>query len=120
MIVQRYLRPLLLLFLDIFLFIDSGHKLKVLGSISANTGIAFQCNIAVAVAHILHGVTITSSPGSMPTAPTAAIKPEVHELTVTACFTLKYFSQFLSNFGQISHPKNLHPNFLKIVIRHQI
>jgi len=30
-------------------------------------------------------------------APTAVIKPEVQELTETACFTPKYFSQALSN-----------------------
>ena len=34
--------------------------------------------------------TITSSPGSIPIAPTAAINPDVHEFTVTACFTPKY------------------------------
>ena len=61
-------------------------------SISTNIGIAFQCNIAVALALIVHGVTIISSPGSIPIAPTAAISPEVHELTVTACLTPKYFS----------------------------
>ena len=36
-----------------------------------------QCNIDVAVATIVHGVTITSSPGSIPIAPTAATSPEV-------------------------------------------
>ncbi len=56
---------------------------------SAKTGIPFQCNIAVTVAHIVHGVTMTSSPGSMPIAPTAAIKPDVQEFTDMQCLTLK-------------------------------
>ena len=64
---------------------------------SANTGIAFQCKIAVALALIVHGVTMISSPGSIPMAPTAEIRPDVQEFTVTACFTPKYSAHFLSN-----------------------
>ena len=58
----------------------------------------------VTVAHIVNGVPITSSPGSKPIDPTAVISPEVQELTVTACLTLKYFSHALSNFCTCSPP----------------
>ena len=71
--------------------------LKVSSSISTNTGMAFQCNIAVAVAHIVQGVTITAY-GSIPIAPTAQIKPDVQELTLTAYLTLKYSSHAFSNY----------------------
>ena len=73
----------------IFDSIDFGSRQNVFLSMSAKTGIAFQCNIAVALALIVHGLTITSSPGSIPIAPMAAISPEVHELTTMACLTLK-------------------------------
>ena len=69
--------------------IETGSRQKVSRSMSANTGMAFQCRMAVALAAMVQGLTITSSPGSMPTAPTAATKPEVHELKVTACLTPK-------------------------------
>ena len=71
-----------------FFFISCGSMQKVFSSISAKTGMQFQCNIAVAVAHIVHGVTMISSPGSTLRLPTAAINPEVHELTEIAYFTL--------------------------------
>ena len=48
-----------------------------------------EFRIAVAEADIVQVLTITSSPGSRPRAPTAAIKPEVQEFTEIACFTLK-------------------------------
>ena len=48
---------------------------------SANTGIAFHCSIDVAVAHIVQGLTIISSPGSIFNEPIATVKPEVQELT---------------------------------------
>ena len=70
-----------------FFFILSGLIQNVLWSISAKTGIAFQCKIAVAQAHIVHGVVIISSPGSISNAPIDAIKPDVHELSVIAYFT---------------------------------
>ena len=47
----------------------------------------FQCSIAVEVAHIVHGVTIISSPGSISKEPIIDINPEVQELTVIACLT---------------------------------
>ena len=62
---------------EIFLRICSGDILYVIGSISAKTGMQFQCKIAVAEATIVHGLTIISSPGCTPIAPTAAIRPEV-------------------------------------------
>ena len=83
---------------------EIGSKLKVWGSISAKTGIAFQCKIAVAVAHIVHGVTITSSPGWIPIAPTAAVRPDDQEFTVTACLTPKNCSQSRSNSLTLSPP----------------
>ena len=89
---------------EIFCSIDFGQILNVSGSISANIGIAFHCKIAVAVALIVHGVVIISSPGSIPIAPIAASRPEVHELTVTACLTLKYSSHFLSNSWTLGPP----------------
>ena len=51
----------------------------------------FQCNIAVAQAHIVHGVQIISSPGDGSIAPIEQIKPDVHELTEIAYLTLKSF-----------------------------
>ena len=92
-----------LVLMEIFFNIELGHILKVSGSISANTGIAFQCKMEVTVAHIVNGVTITHHPGSKPIDP-AVISPEVQELTVTACLTLKYFSHALSNFCTCSPP----------------
>jgi len=65
---------------------------------SANTGIAFQHRIAVAEAHIVQGLTITSSPGLIPAAPMATISPDVAELTVTACVTLNSLSLSRSNY----------------------
>ena len=84
---------------------DAGSRQKVSGSMSANTGMAFQCSIAVALAHIVHGLTMISSPGSMPTAPTAATNPEVQELTVTACLTPKYDSHARSNSRTFGPPR---------------
>src|SRR5687767_6390613 len=84
---------------------DTGSKQNVSASISANTGIAFHCRIDVAVAHIVHGLTMTSSPGSIPIAPTAAMRPDVHELTLTACFTPKEDSQNRSNSCTFGPPK---------------
>ena len=72
-----------------FFSTEIGSKLNVSLSMSAKTGIAFQCKIDVAVAHIVNGEVIISSPGSIPIDPTAAISPEVQELTVIACFTPK-------------------------------
>ena len=69
---------------------DNGQILNVLGSMSANIGIQFQCNIAAAAADMVHVGTITSSPGDKPSAPTAHIRPDVQELTEITCFTLKY------------------------------
>jgi hypothetical protein len=40
--------------------------LPVCGSTSANTGVAPQCTMTLAVAQNVSGVVITSSPGSMP------------------------------------------------------
>ena len=65
---------------------------------STKTGIAFQCNIAAAVAVIVHGLTKISSPGSMSKLPTAIEIPDVQELTTIACFTLKKFLIFVQNF----------------------
>ena len=84
---------------------ETGSRQKVSGSISAKIGIAFQCRMAVALAHIVHGVTITSSPGSIPIAPTAAISPDVQEFTVTACLTPKRLSQSRSNSWTFGPPK---------------
>ena len=56
---------------------------------SANTGMAFHCTMAVADAAMVQGVTMISSPGSASIAPTAAISPEVQELTAMACRTPK-------------------------------
>src|SRR5262245_30497237 len=63
---------------------DIGSRQKVSASMSANTGMPAQCTTAVALAHIVHGLTITSSPGSSPIAPTAAINPDVAEFTLIA------------------------------------
>ena len=65
--------------------------LKVSLSISANTGMAIQCIIAVAEAHIVQVETIISSPGLISIAPTAQINPEVQEFTAIAYLTLNFF-----------------------------
>jgi hypothetical protein len=52
---------------------------------SANTGTAFCRTIAAALADIVNGETMTSSPGPSPAAATATCSPVVAELTVTAC-----------------------------------
>ena len=60
-----------------------------------------KCKIAVAVAAIVHGVVMISSPGSMPIAPTAAIRPEVQELTAIAAVDPDE-AQFLASAAQTS------------------
>lgn len=63
--------------------------MKVSISTSQNIGIAFQARIDVAEATMLHGLVMTSSPGSRPIAPKAHINPVVFELTVMLYLTLK-------------------------------
>ena len=86
-------------FLVINFFMDLIEIQKESGSMSANTGIAFQCNMAAEQAVIVQVGKIISSPGSIPKAPTAQVRPVDQELTKIACFTLKNFSTFLSNFS---------------------
>ena len=68
---------------------SSGLILKVSLSISTKTGKALLARTEDGVAHIVVGEVITSSPGPMPKAPTAACKAAVAELKLTAYFTLK-------------------------------
>ena len=56
----------------------------------------------VAVAAIVHGVVITSSPGSIPIAPMAAINPDVHELTAIV-FDIKVFRSFSIDYPWTAH-----------------
>src|SRR5204862_2256529 len=77
---------------------------------SANTGMAFHTRIAVAVAAMLHGVTMTSAPGLMPAAPTAAISPDVAELTETACATPNDSAHASSNALTSGPPRNPSPH----------
>ena len=56
-----------------------------------------RIEMMVALALIVQGLTMTSSPGSIPIAPIAAISPDVAEFTVTARLTPKYVSQLRSN-----------------------
>ena len=65
------------------------------------------------MADIVQGVTITSSPGRIPVAPTQHINPEVHELTTIACFTLKKFCKFFSNNLTYLPPKKFYFHKLK-------
>ena len=53
--------------------------------------------------------TITSSPGFMLLAPTAAIKPEVQELNVKAYLTLNFFLIFFSNSKFFINPNIFNP-----------
>lgn len=78
--------------------------LKVSSSISAKTGIAFHTRIAVAEADIVHGLTMTSSPGSRPIAPRATIKPEVLEFNAIEYFVLKKLDQSSSNCLTLGPP----------------
>ena len=75
-------------FFEIFFLTSSAEMQKFDLSISAKTGMQFQCKIAVAVAHIVHGETIISSPGSTSKLPIIAIKPEVQEFTEIAYLVL--------------------------------
>ena len=77
---------------------DSGQRLYVFGLMSAKTGMAFQARIAAALAVIVQGLTITSSPGEIPIAPTAATSPEVHELKEMACLVSNRLAHSSSNF----------------------
>jgi hypothetical protein len=87
-------------------FTDSIEMQKESLSISAKTGTQFQTRIDVAVADIVQVGTITSSPGSSPRAPTAQIKPDVHEFTLMACFTPKCADISRSRLWTCSPPKN--------------
>ena len=82
------------------------HILKVSLSISAKTGIAFQCNTAAEHAVIVHVGKIISSPGSIPIAPTAHVNPVDQEFTVMAYLTLKKFLMFVSNLFTYGPPFN--------------
>ena len=61
--------------------------------------------IAVAVAHIVHGVVIISSPGFTSKAPIDAISPDVQELTLIEYFTLKNLLHCFSKFFTWVPPK---------------
>ena len=76
------------------------------GSMSAKIGIPFQWIIAIAVALMVQGVVITSSPGSSPIEPTAQISPLVHELTEIACLTPNFLLNLLSSAFTDVPPKN--------------
>ena len=80
-----------------FFLIESREIVKVFGSTSAKTGIAFQCKTAAAQAVIVNVGNIISSPGSMSIAPTQQVSPELQELTAATYLTLKYSDQFFSN-----------------------
>ena len=74
-------------FFEIFFLIDSRSILNVFSSISAKTGIQFQCKMALAHADIVQVGNITSSPGFKSKAPKAHIKPVDHEFTEIAYLT---------------------------------
>ena len=74
----------------------AGERVKVSSVMSANMGTALFTTTAVAVAVIVQGVVMTSSPGPTPAAPTAAISPLVAEFTLTACRTPKYSAHSFS------------------------
>ncbi len=59
---------------------------------------------------IVHGDKIISSPGSISIAPTAHIRPEVHELTLIACLTLNFSLQAYSNSFTLGPPLNFSPH----------
>ena len=86
-----------LVFFVIFFSTEAGSKQKSSKLISAKIGIAFQCNIQVADAHIVHGLTMISSPGFISNDPTEAIRPDVHEFTEIAYLTLNNLLHFFSN-----------------------
>ena len=75
-------------FVFFVIFLTSSAEMQNLIVYISKTGIQFQCNIAVAVAHIVHGETMISSPGSTSKLPIIAIKPEVQEFTQIACLVL--------------------------------
>ena len=63
----------------------AGSRLQVVGSTSANTGVAPVWMIALAVAQNVSGVVITSSPAPMPAASNDRCSAAVHELSPNAC-----------------------------------
>ena len=64
---------------------------------------------AMAVADIVKGGTTTSSPGEIPAAPTAAMSPEVAELTDTACLLPKRSAHRASKDRTRGPPRNSGP-----------
>ena len=62
--------------------------------------------MAVAVALMVQGVVITSSPGSIPIAPTAQTSPLVQELTEIACLTPNFLLNLFSSAFTDVPPKN--------------
>ena len=64
---------------------DAGSRLNVEGSMSANTGVAPSRAIAPAAAKNENAGVITSSPGPMPRAHSAASNASLPDDTPTAC-----------------------------------
>ena len=60
----------------------------------------------MAVADMVVGGTITSSPGETPTAPIEAISPDVLELTATACREPNRRANSVSNWRTTGPPSN--------------
>ena len=85
----------------IFFLTDSGSRPYVVSSMSAKTGTAPCISIDDAVADIVKGEVITSSPGPMPALDTAACAADVAELNEIACFTPKNFFYLLLHFFNI-------------------
>ena len=87
------------------------HILKVSISISAKTGIAFQCNTAAEHAVIVHVGKIISSPGSIPIE-TAHVNPSRPRIYCYGVFNIKKFLMFVSNlftYGPPFSPDTLLP-----------
>lgn len=64
---------------------ESGSRLKVTGSMSANTGVAPVSRTELAVAAKVNEGTTTSSPAPIPAATSASRSAEVPEFTATQC-----------------------------------
>ena len=76
---------------------------------SVKTGIALCINDEVAVDVKVYAGTITSCPGSTPTATTAACKADVAELNATPYFVPIFSENFFSNSLIFSPPRKFLP-----------
>src|ERR1700733_5396712 len=93
----------------IFRLISMGSIFNVVGSISARTGVAPACIIALTVAQKVIGVVITSSPLPIPLANMLRCSAAVQECKATALAEALYARKSRSNCATLGPDPN-HPD----------